>query len=271
MMARGEFSGPLGAANDCQYILTNPGNDATTNCAHYIIPGDDTSGTELREITIPAADLGFPEAERTYEAWEITFEGHMANWSLQGSYTWSENLGNTEGYVKSDIGQDDAGLTQDFDIPVLMDGAYGPLPNDRRHKLKLWSSYRASDRLTLGASMQMQSGRPINMFGEGHPDGIPAYGDTFYLPDGAGGYIFVPRGTGGRTDWITRLDLAAIYSFNWGDRADIELRAELFNIFNAQSTREVREFAETTPDEWGITSSYQRPRYVRTGAALRFR
>jgi hypothetical protein len=271
MAARGEFDGPIGSANDCHYVLTNPGQELTTNCEVWVIPGDNTSGTMLQETTISAEDLGFPEAERTYEAWEVTFEGHMADWSLQGSYTWSKNEGNTEGYVKSDIGQDDAGLTQDFDIPQLMDGAYGYLPNDRRHKLKLWSSYRASDRLTLGASMQMQSGRPINAFGESHPDGTPAYGDTFYLPDGNGGFIFVPRGTAGRTDWITRLDLTAIYSFNLGDRADLELRADVFNVFNADSTREVREFAETTPDEWGLTSSYQRPRYVRVGAALRFR
>ena len=117
----------------------------------------------------------------------------------------------------------------------------------------------------------MQSGRPINAFGNSHPAGTPSYGDTFFLPDGAGGFRFVPRGSAGRTPWITRLDLAAIYSFNWGDRADVELRAELFNVFNADSAREVREFAEDSPDEWRLPSSYQRPRYVRIGAAVRFR
>lgn len=271
MEARGEFEGPIGASNDCHYVLTNPGQDLTTNCEWWIDPSDTSLGTELRETTISAEDLGFPEAERTYEAVEITVDGQVGDFTVNGSYTWSKNEGNTEGYVKSDIGQDDAGITQDFDIPQLMDGAFGALPNDRRHKVKLWASYQASDRLTLGTNILMQSGRPINAFGEGHPDGTPDYGDTFYLSDGAGGFTFIPRGTAGRTPWITRIDLAAIYAFNWGDRADVELRAEVFNVLNADSAREVYEFAEINPDQFRLPTSYQRPRYIRIGAALRFR
>jgi hypothetical protein len=279
MAARGEFSGPIGASNDCHYVMTNPGQNLTTNCEHYNVFGDPTSGTSLIETTISAADLQFPKAERTYEAWEMTLDGAVGNFTINGSYTWSENIGNTEGYVKSDNGQDDAGITQDFDIPQLMDGALGYLPNDRRHKLKFWASYQASDRLTLGTNFLLQSGRPINAFGEGHPDGTPDYGDTFYLTTDVGDpavegdetFLRVPRGTAGRTDWVTRIDLSAIYSFNLGDRADIELRADVFNILNAQSVQEVYEFAETNPDQFRFPSSYQRPRYVRLGAAIRFR
>jgi len=281
MAARGEFDGPIGSSNDCHYVLTNPGSDSTQACEWYVSPGnvDPTLGTELRETTIPAADLDFPEASRTYEAWEITVDGQAGNFRLNGSYTWSENIGNTEGYVKSDNGQDDAGLTQDFDIPALMDGALGPLPNDRRHKLKLWASFQASDRLTFGTNLLLTSGRPVNSFGIGHPNGTPDYGDTFYLTTDVGDplvegdetFLYVPRGSAGRTDWVTRIDLSAIYSINLGDRADIELRADVFNILNAQSTQEVYEFAESNPDQFNFTTSYQRPRYVRLGAAIRFR
>jgi len=264
------WDGPIGSGNDCHYVLTNPGTPVTTFCEQYNTPGDPNSGTSLVETTIPADALGFPEAERTYEAFEITLAGNVGDWSMNGSYTWSKNEGNTEGYVKSDIGQDDAGITQDFDIPALMDGALGFLPNDRRHKVKFWTSYQATDRLTLGANLLAQSGRPINAFGDQHPDGAPAYGDTFYLSDGNGGLNFVPRGTAGRTDWITRLDLAAIYSFQWMDRAQVELRAEIFNVLNAESAREVYEFAATDPTQFRLPTSYQRPRYLRFGAAIRF-
>jgi hypothetical protein len=271
MEARGEFSGPIGSANDCHYVLTNPGSDVTVACEHYNTFGDPTSGTTLIDTLITAEDLRFDEAERTYEAWEVTVDGAFSNLTLQGSYTWSKSQGNAEGYVKSDNGQDDAGLTTDWDIPEIMDGAYGYLPNDRRHKLKLWASYQASDRLTLGTNFQMQSGRPINAFGESHPDGTPSYGDTYYIADGAGGFNYVPRGTAGRTDWITRIDIAAIYSMNLGDRADLELRAEVFNLLNATGVREVYEFAESRPDQFRLPTSYQRPRYLRVGASLRFR
>ncbi len=278
MEARGEFSGPIGAGNDCHYVLTNPGQDLTTNCEHYNVFGDDTSGTSLVQTTISAEDLQFPEAKRTYEAWEITLDGQVGNFRMNANYTWSENIGNTEGYVKSDNGQDDAGLTQDFDIPQLMDGALGPLPNDRRHKLKFWGSFQATDRLTLGTNLLLTSGRPINAFGIGHPDGTPDYGDTFFLTTDVGDplvegdetFLSVPRGSAGRTDWITRIDISAIYAFNMGDSAIMELRADVFNILNAQSSQEVYEFAETNPDQFNFTTSYQRPRYVRLGLAIRF-
>jgi hypothetical protein len=279
MEARGEFDGPIGSSNDCHYVLTNPGNDSLQNCEWYIVPGDPSGGTELRPTTIPGVDLQFPEAERTYEAFEITVDGTFSALTFQGSYTYSKNEGNTEGLVKSDNGQDDAGITQDFDIPQLMDGAFGYLPNDRRHKVKLWGSYQVSDRLLVGGNFRMQSGRPINAFGIGHPDGTPSYGDTFYLTtdfgdpavEGDETFAYVPRGTAGRTDWITQVDLSAIYSFDWGDRADVELRAEVFNLFDAESATEVYEFAENRPDQFRLPQRFQRPRYVRIGAAIRFR
>jgi hypothetical protein len=271
MEARGEFSGPIGSSNDCHYVLTNPGQTVNVDCEHYNVFGDPTSGTTLIDTTISAADLRFDEAERTYEAWEFTLNGQVGDWSVDGSYTYSKSEGNAEGYVKSDNGQDDAGLTTDWDIPEIMDGAFGYLPNDRRHKLKLWTSYQASDRLSFGMNFFMQSGRPINAFGESHPDGTPSYGDTYYLQDSAGDFTFVPRGTAGRTPWITQIDLAAIYSFNWGDRADVELRAEVFNLLNADAAREVYELAESRPDQFRLPTSFQRPRYLRLGAAIRFR
>src|SRR5690606_7930803 len=119
-------------------------------------------------------------------------------WSMNASYTWSKSYGNTEGLVKSDIGQDDAGITQDFDFPELMDGAYGSLPNDRRHTFKAYGAYALTEDLTIGANFLLQSGRPTTAFGIGHPNGRPSYGDTFYVtnPD-TGDLTLVPRGTFG--------------------------------------------------------------------------
>ena len=54
--------------------------------------------------------------------------------------TFDAQFGNTEGGVKSDIGQDDTNVTQDFDYKELAVDSYGYLPNDRRHSLKLFGS-----------------------------------------------------------------------------------------------------------------------------------
>jgi len=225
----------------CWFVMTNPGSDMTTFC-------DSDGDGVLEEIFIPAEDLGYPKARRTYEAVEFTVEKSFGNdWSLQGSYTWSKNKGNTEGSVKSDNADDFANLTEDFDLPQLMDGASGYLPNDRRHKLKLWGSYQVTDHLMLGANLFAQSGRPINSFGIGHPDGTPWYGGTYYLTtdygdpfvEGDETFEYTPRGSAGRTDWMIQ-------------------------------TTEVYEYAEVRPDEYKLPTTYQQPRYLRFGAAIRF-
>jgi hypothetical protein len=122
----------------------------------------------------------------------------------------------------------------------------------------------------LGANLFAQSGRPINSFGIGHPDGDPWYGDTYYLQQPDGSFEFTPRGTAGRTDWIVQLNLAAIYSFDWGDYAEVELRAEVFNLLDADSTKSVYEWPERRPDQFKLPRTYQQPRYLRFGAAIRF-
>jgi len=248
----------------CWFVMTNPGTNVTTFCD---LDGDGA----LEETVMLADDLGYPKAKRTYEAVEFTVEKSFGNkWALQGSYTWSKNKGNTEGSVKSDNGQGAANLTEDFDVPQTMDGAYGYLPNDRRHKLKFWASYEATDDLMFSAYLFAQSGRPINSFGTGHPGGTPWYGATYYLQQPDGSFEFTPRGTAGRTDWITQLNLSAIYSFAWGDSANIELRAEVFNLFDSDSVDEVYEYPEEQADLFKLPMSYQQPRYLRFGAAVRF-
>jgi hypothetical protein len=260
------FPGTIDFSQPCAWSMTNPGTDITTFC-------DSDGDGELEEWTIPAEALGYPKPRRKYEAIDITVSKSLSNgWSLQGSYTWSKNKGNTEGSVKSDIGQDMASLTTDFDFPQLMDGAYGYLPNDRRHKLRLWGTYQATDRLMLSARLFAQSGRPINAFGKAHPDGPPALEgyDTFYLQQPDGSLEFKPRGTSGRTDWVTQVDLAAIYAFNWGDWGDVELRAEVFNLLDSDSETEVYEHYAERPDQFKLPNAYQPPRQLRFGIAMRF-
>ena len=251
------------------YVLANPGSSIT-------IPFDTNGDGTLDDVvTIPANLLKYPKAERTYDAIEFSAERPFdGDWGVKASYTYSKSKGNTEGYVKSDNGQDDAGITQDFDFPELMDGAYGYLPNDRRHTFKIFGNYQATENVVLGLNMSLQSGRPINAFGVGHPNGVPDYGDTFYLQDENGEYHKVPRGVMGRTSWVAKIDASLIYSTQVGD-ADLELRADVFNILDAHAETEVFEFAEDgTPGNqdvrWGVNQAYQQPRTIRLGASIRF-
>ncbi len=251
------------------YVLANPGSDIT-------IPYDRYGTGQLETTTFTADLLGYPKAERTYQALEFTIEKAFTDrWGLRGSYTWSKSEGNTEGYVKSDNGQDDAGITTDFDQTQLMDGSYGLLPNNRTHQFKLFGNFEVSERFVLGADMLLQSGRPVNIFGTNHPDGPPSYGNTYYITDPATGVLRkIPRGTAGETPWVTRLNLSAIYTFEWNNTAEVELRAEVFNLMDAHSVLEVYELGEVAPGspdpQLGAPTSYQAPRTFRLGASIRF-
>jgi hypothetical protein len=217
------------AVNHC--FLTNPGNNLSANV--------DFGGEDLEVVEIPADALGFPKAKRTYKAVELLLEGRYDNWFMQASYTYAESKGNTEGYVKSDNGQDDAGITQDFDYPGLMDGAYGDLPNDRRHSVKAFGSYSFTDEWSVGGNIIAQSGRPRNCFGvypaDGPDTGAPRYGvASFYcgtnVADAYPGTL-VPRGTAGRVPWAYSLDLQVVYTPLWAE--GLTMRAAINNVLDS--------------------------------------
>ncbi len=262
-------------------FLYNPGDDLVAN----VDLNDDGNLTPVR---IPASALLMPKPKRTYDAFEFMVERQWdKKWSFQGSYVLAYSKGNTEGYVKSDNGQDDAGITQDFDHPGLMVGSEGYLPNDRRHTIKLNGSYGLNDEWRVGAALLIQSGRPKNCFGNypspaedpgtGAPytgtieDDSPLYGAaSFYCNNKLN-----PRGTLGRTPWIRNLNLQATYTPNW--KKGLTFNVNVLNVFNERGVRGVQEAGEL--DAVGsVNGDYNRPllgsvqsaRSVRLTAAYEF-
>jgi hypothetical protein len=253
--------------------MFNPGEDAVFLTDFY---GDGT----LREVTIPGDTLS-PAAKRTYTAMEFFFDGAWDDFFFQGSYTYAKSKGNTEGGVKSDIGQDNTNVTQDFDYLELTVDTFGYLPNDRRHTLKLFGSYDVTDEWSVGANLLVQSGRPLNCLGvldtaegEGFDNYSPhPYGSSFMrcgtTPAGALDDSTVqafPRGTKGRLPWTNSIDMNVIYRPNWME--GLRLQMDVFNVFNSQKVTSVIETAEIAqtggPSQtYLLPASFQRPRSVR--------
>lgn len=267
------FNNIAGCAFD-DYILGNPGAETTvfvdTNC----------DGEADKLVTFDSKDEGYPEASRTYLSMELTANRAWDDvWSLSGSYTWAHSYGNSEGLVKSDNGQSDAGLTTDFDFPELMDGAYGNLPNDRRHMFKVYGNYAVTEDLIVGAKLVVESGRPTNKLGIGHPNGVPSYGDTYYTCASACTtdspvYEQNTRGSAGRTGWVTTLDLNATYTMQVAE-TDVKFKVDVFNLLDADTVRRINEeFEESSPgqlnDTYGLATSYQTPRSVQFSVSVDF-
>ena len=168
-------------------------------------------------------------------------------------------------------------MTTNFDQPGLLDGAYGDLPNDRRHQVKVFGYYALTDDIILGANLQYWSGRPINAFGY-HPTDTFAQAydsESFY----AGGEL-APRGSRGRTNDYWNLDVSASYTLDVFEDYELTLRADVFNVFDNDEATEVVEIYDdessidplnpTVNPNYGLPSNWQTPRYVRLSARFAF-
>jgi len=182
-------------------------------------------------ITNPTPADGFPEPSRKYHAVTLTAEKRStpsAPWRWLASYTWSRLKGNYEGYYRRDNDQSDPFITSLFDFPYLADPeifqyliADGLLPNDRTHVINLFGSYRFQNNVTVGASLQRQSGVPLTKLG---------YNDAY----GNGGEIpLAERGSRGRTPTTTNIGMHVGYVVPMGDRK-VEFIADVFNLLNQQ-------------------------------------
>ena len=258
------------------YVLTNPGQDVTLTT-----DPDGDGPLSKQAYTVPAADLGYPEAERTYYAIDLNVNKAWDDgWMLDFTYTWSKSEGNNEGFVRSDNEQTDAGLTTNFDQPGLLDGADGYLPNDRRHQVKLFAAYEIVENFTAGANFWWRTGRPINAFGLHPTDAFASlYGAESFYKDGE----LTPRGSQGRTPDTWNLDLSLQYLLEL-ESTDITFRADIFNVFNNDEITEVNEVAEyissydgdfggyrgAADPDYLLPTNFQTPRYVRLSASIKF-
>lgn len=274
-------------ADGFPYVLINPGKANTV----YIDPTGEPRyiGDELNPdynaqyIDLTVEDLNLPKADRKYKALELTFERPFdGKWSLRGSYVWSESKGNYEGAVKSDIGQTDTSLTQDFDHSAVMAGAKGYLPNHREHTLKLFGNYTFfGERLSVGANALAQSGRKYGCVGYVPYDVDPlarhyATPSGWYCPNGDGTSYFVGRGKAGTTDWEYKIDLNLVWNVMDTDSGRLQLRADVFNLFDFDATTRVVEQGEVrnrdgqVATSYGYPRTYQAPRTVRFSASYQF-
>jgi hypothetical protein len=180
-------------------------------------------------VTGRTYDAPFPRPQRDYDGLTFSLRKNFSNrWQLQGSYTWSSLRGNYGG-LAGGVNEDQLlpNITTSFDLASLLPNSTGPLPGDSTHQVKAHGSYtfdfgpRFS--LTAGGGVRAWSGTPVNYMGA-HPNPFYGQGQAFILP----------RGSAGRTPFLTQVDLGARLRYVVMPPYAIRLSVDAFNLLDAQ-------------------------------------
>ncbi|MGO8967960.1 MAG: TonB-dependent receptor domain-containing protein [Myxococcaceae bacterium] len=169
----------------------------------------------------------FVQPARIYNAYTIALTKTFADhWQAQASYTYASLVGNVDGLYDAQNSQLDPNITSSYDLPQFLINSFGRLPNDVRHRIKVYGSYQfllsPSLGLTLGLAYNGQSGTAISALG----------GDLLY----GGDVIFIiPRGSYGQLPWVNQLDLHATVDLGLGGSLRLSFGIDCFNVLGSQT------------------------------------
>ena len=212
---------------ESNYYIANPGTGSPWTEGSRTYDPRGVAGTTDSKTgrTYYAA---FPKPRRDYDAVTVSLRKNFSSrWQALASYTWSSLRGNYPGLIVPDTGQLDPNINATFDLPELLANNDGPLPGDSTHQLKLYGSYTfdVSPRFSVTASggLRAASGTPINYLG----------GHDIYGPGAA--YV-LPRGSAGRTPFLTQLDVGARVQYLVTPPYAIRATVDAFNVLNTETT-----------------------------------
>ncbi|URX63561.1 TonB-dependent receptor [Luteibacter anthropi] len=252
-------------------LIFNPGKSNRFSFANV-------NGSGRTDVNMTKDDWGFAQgAKRKYYALDMYLEHPFdGKWQARVDYTFSRSYGNTEGQVKSDIGQDDVSKTQDWDTATLMENANGLLANNRKHQLKAYGSYAITPEWMVSGTVRILSGGPKSCLGYyGGPgsdlDPDPAgYYSSYHYCNGK------PFHPGDKSlPWTKNLDLAVTYRPEFADHK-LAFAINVFNVTNERKpiqtdpTYEADGSPGTVQNTYNIGTYYQTPRYVRLSATYDF-
>jgi outer membrane receptor protein involved in Fe transport len=213
------------------YILANPGEfDAgeESKLEAQIEGMADGAEKELLESRLDSFRKvrGFDKPRREYNAFTFTAKKRFSHsFFAQASYTYSILEGNYPGLYSDNNAQLLPNISSQYDLIELLANRQGRLPADRPHNVKLAGYYRfdlkQAGGITAGVNFSALSGKPIEVLGS-----HAYYGQT---------EVFVlPRGAGGRTDFLTQADLRIGWDKKLGKDLELAVYLDLLNVYNSQ-------------------------------------
>jgi hypothetical protein len=198
--------------------------------------------------------------------WEATLETEYRSDKtyVRASYTWSKYYGNFD--------QDNSTTANDANVFIgssfIADGAGrqlwnfrdGTLRGDRPHLFKLYGIRQLPWKASVGAYFVAQSGQPWETWSyEPYITLTTSVDDTSRYAEKAGSR---------RSDAHWQLDLNYTQNFHFGKRLNLQLLADLYNVFDTQTGYSIDpKFHNST---YGTPRSYYDPRRLQLAARLQF-
>ncbi|RLE32974.1 MAG: carboxypeptidase regulatory-like domain-containing protein [Acidobacteria bacterium] len=183
---------------------------------------------------------------------------------FRASYVWSHYYGNFD--------QDNSTTSNDANTFIgssfIADGAgrqlwnmrYGDLRGDRRHQVKAYGFYQTDWRGTFGAYAVYQSGQPWEAWDvEVYRQYTGSSSDTSRYAEPAGSHT---------TDDHYQLDLSYTQDFPLGNRFNLQLRGDVFNVTDNQTGYNIQNKVNSA--DFGVPRSYFNPRRFQLAVRLQF-
>jgi hypothetical protein len=217
---------PADAIQDAQKEVDNLQMQAMADPTNHVLQSEVANAQ--KKLNALQTFQTAPKAERTYDALTLSVnKRYSKNWLFRGAYTYSRLVGNYEGLYQAEQNYVAPNGTNAYDTPDLYYNTRGLLPNDRTHQIKLDGYYAlpvGPGAVTLGLSFVGRSGMPRNYMSNLLPG---ANYQIVYL---------LPRGTAGRTPFVTQLDLHVAYGQKIRNNLKLEGFIDFFNVFDQQTT-----------------------------------
>ena len=208
-----EDTGALDAQQNEIYVIGNP-SEGPLQTAFTL-----TNGTKIP----------LPKPKRDYDAVEVSLNKRMANrWSGRASYMWSRLYGNHTGLGQADEnGRSSPNVGRSYDYPIMMfDGsgqaAYGLLPTDRTHQLKVQLVYDAKFGTSFG----------LNWYGA---SGILRTREVAVIPPNNFPVQYMGRGSDGRLPFYNQADLYIQHQIKMGGNRRLVLSANVINVLDSKT------------------------------------
>ncbi len=187
-----------------------------------------------------------------------------SKWYARGTYVWSQYYGNfdqdnsTDGndgniFIGSSFIADGAGRQ-------LWDNKYGYLRGDRRNQVKIYGFYQLPWDATTGGFFIYQDGQPWEAWNvEVYRDLTGSSSDTNRYAEPAGNR---------RTDEHWQLDLNYTQNFRIGERFNVQLRGDVFNVFDEQTGYNIQN--KVNEANFGVPRTYFNPRRLQLAVRFEF-